>query len=189
MYGCEFRKPTLLVGSSNICFDPQQCSHDVVWFREVVDGKWIHRAHPPLRGKIKAIPADQWTSSLQASVDMKDLDFLSRTTSAYPSSLSKAIARSLIIASLNTRVSRMKEVGAGFGELSARALPIDHREKATVEFINPLKGVINRDSHKVAENMACVGGLRQPAKFAKNNIRACEVGLTIESEMYRYFIN
>ena len=103
MYGAQHTKETELRGNAELCPRHTVCQHPKRWWRQPPSGKWHYGSHPPLRGKILAVPAEEWTDALFSLRETPDMEFLTRATAAYPWGFNVALAESLVRAALDGR--------------------------------------------------------------------------------------
>ena len=97
MFGAGFLKQTTFWSSFSFQV-PSKCDHPIQWWRIPPSGEWLHSAHPPLRGKILAVPADQWTDQMARVAVPWDAPWLTRATAHYPPELNTALAVQLFAA-------------------------------------------------------------------------------------------
>ena len=79
------------------------CNHPSRWWRIPWNGRWIYAAHPPLKGKQRAIPAEQWRPAMIRAREPQG-EYLTRQAAAYPKELNEALA-----AALAGAISKMKD--------------------------------------------------------------------------------
>ena len=56
--GCEFAKPTAFFGSIDVGTEYERCAHPSRKWKIPPDGRVVTGPHPPLRGKLKAVPEE-----------------------------------------------------------------------------------------------------------------------------------
>ena len=83
------------------------CNHPKQWWRTPWNGKWIFAAHPPLKGKQRAVLAEQWRPSMLRSREPKG-EYLTRQAAACPNRLNEALAAALAMA-----ITKMKDKAKG----------------------------------------------------------------------------
>ena len=105
MYGASHTKRTEFRGSVPILGLKSSCSHESRWWRVPPNGRWHFAPHPPLRGRILAVPAEAWSSSMRHVRAPRGAPVLTRATAAYPWGLNLEVARSLLTAVVESRAS------------------------------------------------------------------------------------
>ena len=199
--GCDFKKPTQLIGTVKYCHD-FECDHPKQWFREVPSGRWIFAAHPPLAGKFKAVPASQWRESFRRWRPTPGQPFLTKSTANYPKEMNHALAVDLVNAAIGHVTHRLKREVDSVGERAKlRKLScfpgeevqhsVDRQRRsvgeATVQFTTPLKGQGTAASDKQHQERQAIGGLRNPARAARQVGGAMrEVGAAIRAALEGY---
>ena len=109
MLGGEFTKPSDLVHFGVDLEDaPAKCTHPAIPWRLVPTGQTVVRPHPPLQGKLKAVRAADWTSSMRRAIPAANAPFLTKATASYPSGFNRYLAKKLIHAVLNRRRDQQK---------------------------------------------------------------------------------
>ena len=179
----DYCKPTLLMGTIATDY-VENCKHEKQWLREVPSGRWIFAAHPPLRGKLKAVKSSEWTEELRSRRPTSQDEFLTRSAAAYPSEMNRVLARDLIKAALDAAKSRMS---AGLPQTPGFSNPegeeaqghstmgpgTDRKRKAEgpqamqqrIVFEKPLKGKPPQEgSARETADDVCIGGLRAAHK-------------------------
>jgi len=202
-FGCEFLKPTLLLGTISFRNSPGKCQHPKRWFREIPSGNWKFAAHPPLSGKIKAVPAELWHDGLYSVRASADMPYLTRATAAYPSLMNRYLARSLVMSALDFRISCIKKSSLQLREsdLRKRCLSLfGGAETSTstlsssdwgvgrsdIFFSQHLKGVPQMKRRKVGEDEDALGGLRHPARAVERCPSLSKAGRVVRNCLERF---
>ena len=107
-YGADAEKLTDLISNCDLRDMELRCNHPSVWWRIPWNGEWHYGPHPPLRGKQKAIRAEDWNATMLRSTE-PDGPYLTRAYAAYPKELNKALA-SVITSSIRNRSGETTEV-------------------------------------------------------------------------------
>ena len=81
------------------------CNHPPIWWRIPWSGEWIHSPHPPLKGRQKAVRAEDWTPDMLRDRD-PDGPFITRSYAAYPAQLNKALADKLCSAATDRKAKQ-----------------------------------------------------------------------------------
>ena len=63
--GAETEKPTELRADVTMDPLPERCEHAAEWWRLPPEGRWLQDPHFPLRGKIEAMPEDNWSEEMR----------------------------------------------------------------------------------------------------------------------------
>eukprot|EP00435_Cladocopium_sp_Y103_P060722 s646_g22.t1 len=97
-FGCEFEKTTDLL--SNVEEDimkpfSQRCSHAEQWWIVPWSAEEIYSKHPPLRGKQRAIPWEEWNRTMLRDREPQG-QYLTRSTAAYPMRMNQQLALCLL---------------------------------------------------------------------------------------------
>ena len=93
-YGADVEKLTDLMSNRDLSGMELRCNHPPVWWRIPWSGQWHFGSHPPLRGKQKAIRAEEWNPSMLRSSE-PDGPYLTRAYAAYPKELNEALAKAI----------------------------------------------------------------------------------------------
>ena len=172
MVGCEFSKPTVLLGTVGVSFGAK-CDHPKKWFRETPSGKYRFSAHPPLRGKLKAVPTEEWEDRFFSLRERSDMPFLTTATASYPTEFNALLAKALVSAAIEHRTRKFKrEAEASVEQSPAKRVARDVSEwgvgSQEIEWSVPLKGTAALPlSERRQEDEAAAGGLRHPARAIK----------------------
>ena len=103
--GCEFKKPTQVLGTAGFT-SAFKCDHPKVWFREIPSGRWIYASHPPLAGRIKAVPQHEWKDSFYDWRPRAGQPYLTKSTANYPGDMNRALAVDLVNAAISFTTNR-----------------------------------------------------------------------------------
>lgn len=93
-YGADVEKLTDLMSNRDLSELELQCNHPHIWWRIPWSGEWHYGPHPPLRGKQKAIKAEDWNESMLRYSE-PDGPYLTRSYAAYPRELNEALAKAI----------------------------------------------------------------------------------------------
>jgi hypothetical protein len=172
MVGCEFSKPTVLLGCVGVSC-AAKCNHTKRWFREVPSGKWRFSAHPPLRGKLKAVPAEEWENRFFSLRESSDLPFLTAATASYPREFNEALAVALVKAAIECKTIRFKRLA----EQAVHSRPAKRVHRTASEWgvgsqeivwSAPLRGAgAVPHSLRRQEDEDAAGGLRHPERAVR----------------------
>jgi hypothetical protein len=188
MLDCEFKKPTVLVGTVPVEF-ARRCSHATRWFRTIPQGKWIKASHPPLAGKLKAVPAECWKEEYYNLVPSSEMPFLTKATANYPAAMNEVVARALVNAAVDFRTLSNRRMAQGQSERNV-VRKLSHSEwgvgKQSVQFASRLRSGAQGSETKDEQAEKALGGLRHPARSVSRLPYMSEVGISLRDALESY---
>ena len=92
MYGAGHSKETEFRGSVALSRAHTKCERTWRWWRKPSSSYWHLGSHPPLRGKLRTVPADDWEDDEYRWRVAYDMEFLTRKTAAYTWDLNLLLA-------------------------------------------------------------------------------------------------
>jgi hypothetical protein len=90
-FGADAEKLTDLVSNRDLSELELTCNHPPVWWRIPWCGKWIHSPHAPLKGRQRAIRAEEWSPDMLEDNEPTG-PYLTRAYAAYPAGLNEPLA-------------------------------------------------------------------------------------------------
>ena len=90
-FGADAEKLTDLVSNRDLSDMQLRCNHESVWWRIPWSGEWIWGPHAPLKGRQRAIRAEEWNSDMLRDKEPSG-PYLTRAYAAYPAQLNEALA-------------------------------------------------------------------------------------------------
>ena len=193
MLGASSKKPTRLASSFELPPGLEhECEHPKKWWRQPPHGYWIRAAHPPLKGRRRAVSPSAWRSGSAAS----STGFVTKESAAYPDKLNAYLAAALVgqlaahsatpasptpphgvrpagtgavgVQSQGTefvRVGKWRNTLVTSGAVK-RSAPADElfESKRRAIMPNPLRMVDDAAAIKEREEELAIGGMRKPQR-------------------------
>lgn len=212
--GAESKKRTRLLSSHELAQGlVSECSHVKKWWRLPPSGKWILSAHPPLRGRYRAVSPTRWSSG--SGQEPSD-EYLTKKAAAYPSALNAFLAydlvsRIVIAAPPDPAVepagpppvttggsvlpSGFKRAGrwgnvlvASAGGQSASSVPMPPVEemfdaKRRAVMATRLRPADAKAQEKLVEEQLAIGGMRKPQKSLTKLPAVVEAGRQVRAAL------
>ena len=106
--GAESVKHTALKGTVTI-ESPFECPHEKRWWRTPWSGEWHWGGHPPLKGKQRAIKAEDWRPSMKQRWPPKG-EYLTKGAAAYPSRMNRLLAQKIVSQARRYKRAKMRSM-------------------------------------------------------------------------------
>lgn len=129
-FGCDAEKLTDLLSNRDLSSFERLCNHEARWWTIPWNGKSQFTPHPPLKGRQKAIPSEQWNSSMLRNKEPAG-PYITRAYAAYPSQLNEALAEIMS--------SFIQEQVMEFKQENAQRVSQDNMLDTKLEHANRLK--------------------------------------------------
>ena len=123
-YGADVEKLTDLMSNRDLSHLELRCNHPSVWWRIPWNGEWYFGPHAPLRGKQKAVKAEEWNESMLRQSEPNG-PYLTRAYAAYPKELNQALADAITSASQAKRKPVVLKPTESFGNIETGFVMVD----------------------------------------------------------------
>ena len=159
MLGADYTKMSSLVHFGVDLSDaPTKCQHSDQRWKLIPSGQVVVRPHPPLQGKIRAVPESEWIDDMWYRQPEADAPFLTRATASYPSAFNRYLATKLIHGIVNWwRASRSVAVAPLAAPPSE--IPIVNMDRGNINFRTPLSLT---NASEAPPKCPALGGMRSP---------------------------
>ena len=125
-YGADAEKLTDLISNRDLSSMELRCNHPDRWWRVPWNGQWHYGPHPPLKGKQKAVPAEEWQPSMLRRQEL-DGPYITRAYAAYPGEFNKALADKMAELMKASKGKRLEHVPENKKESATDSPQVDTR--------------------------------------------------------------